>query len=61
MTKFTYHLGERNKQYLISPISDVTEKPYEEIARYIVEIENDNDPNEPITTIKRKQCRLGSA
>ena len=40
-TNFTYDLAPINKQYLISYIAVITEKNFNEIEKYIQEIEND--------------------
>lgn len=41
ITNFTYDLSPINKQYLISYLTAITNKPFSDIEKYIQEIEND--------------------
>ena len=54
ITNFTYDLSPINKQYLISYIAVITEKHFNEIQKYIQEIENDVELKNHITNCTKQ-------
>lgn len=55
-TNFTYDLSPINKQYLISYIAIITEKHFNEIEKYIQEIENDVELKNHITNYTKQSA-----
>lgn len=56
ITNFTYDLSPINKQYLISYITVITEKHFNEIEKYIQEIENDVELKNHITNCTKQSA-----
>jgi hypothetical protein len=53
-TNFTYELSEKNKNYLVSALSIVTGKPFDELLSYVREIENDASLKEHVAAATAK-------
>ena len=53
-TNFTYELSEKNKNYLVSALSIVTGKPFDELLSYVREIESDASLKEHVAAATAK-------
>ena len=55
-TNFTYDISPINKQYLISFISVITGKNFDEIEKYVLEVENDVELKNHITNYTKQSA-----